>query len=82
MIVARQFIAWNMPNEENRPAGYGMIVALIGWVIAFCATGSSALLQTSSQHGTSGVTIPHTVPYRTDPFPRTIQAINCLATII
>jgi len=31
MIVARQFIAWNRPHEEPRPAGDGMIIALVWW---------------------------------------------------
>jgi hypothetical protein len=82
MIVARQFIAWNRSHERHRPVGYGMIVALVRWLTAFCATLFLAYLQTPTQHSMSGVTIPHTVPTGRGAFFVTSQAINCLATII
>jgi hypothetical protein len=39
-----------------------MIVALVCWLFAFCATAFLGFFKTSSHHGTSGVTISQTVP--------------------
>ena len=62
MIVARQFIAWIVPDERNRPVGYGMIVAWQGGLAILCDRFFVFLQSSSSQHRTSGVTMPHTVP--------------------
>ena len=62
MIVARQFIAWIVPDERNRPVGYGMIVAWQGGLAILCDRFFVFLQTSSSQHRRSGVTIPHTVP--------------------
>ena len=62
MIVARQFIAWIVPDERNRPVGYAMIVAWQGGLAILCDRFFVFLQTSSSQHRTSGVTMPHTVP--------------------
>jgi hypothetical protein len=61
-MIARQFIAWNRPQGARPGEGYGMIVALVCWLFAFCATAFLGFFKTSSHHGTSGVTISQTVP--------------------
>jgi hypothetical protein len=66
-------------HHGHRPVRDGMIVALVS-VFAFCATGSQAF-PTSRQRGKSGLTI--LIPsLRDGSFLYTIQAMNCLATII
>ena len=66
MIVARQFIAWNVSKEATRPVGNGVIgsdgVPRLGRLINWGRD--------------------QTVPYGTDSQLDVFQAMNCLATII
>ena len=75
-MVARQFIAWNVPMEP-RPVGHGVI----GYQRRVNMWRCAWMVRKIFGRDIARLTI-HTVPYGTDLIRRAFQAINCLATII